>query len=185
MARTRQVNDMQGTALIAICLAASVALAACGSAGGGAVVLKASADRPDARVTASADAQQAVVEVVSPNGIGGAEVEITSAALPRSITLRLHLRGLEQLRFTYGDTTVTTSISSSGDGTPRQTYHGAGQEQTIAEGSPYWMNVRLVPTGSSPATIPLQNGYIEVEAPQDFLARRQTKFAIQWIDFYR
>jgi hypothetical protein len=177
---------MRGTQLLAICLAASFTLAACGSTGGsGAVVLKASADRPDARVTVAADAQQAVVEVFSPSGIGSAEVVITSAARPQKIVLRLHLRGLEQLRFTYGDATVTASLSSTGDSATQQTYRGDGQEQAIVEGSPYWMSIRLVPAGGSPATIPLENGYIEVEAPQDFLANRKTKFAIQWIDFYR
>ena len=175
---------MRGTQLLAFCLAASVALTSCGSTGG-AVVLKASADRPDARVTVGADGGRAVVEVFSPSGIGGAEVEITSVALPQTIVLRLHLRGLERLRFTYGDTTVTASLSSAGDNAANQTYQGAGQEQTIAEGSPYWLSVRLVPTGGSPASIPLESGYIEVEAPKDFLARGQTKFAIQWIDFFR
>jgi hypothetical protein len=176
---------MRGTQFLTFCLAASFALAACGNTGGGAVVLEASADRPDARVTAGGDAQQAVVEVFSPSGIGGATVEITSPALPQAIVLRLHLRGLEQLRFTYGDTTVTASLASAGDNTTHQTYQGAGQEQPIAEGSPYWMNIRLVPAGASPATIPLRDGYIEVAAPKDFLARGQAKFAIQWIDFYR
>jgi hypothetical protein len=171
--------------LFAACIAAAVALASCGSAGNGTVTLKATADRPDARVVVGADGRQAVVEVFSPSGIGGAAVEITSAALPRTIMLRLHLRGLEELRFTYGDTTVSASISSAGDNAARQTYRGAGQEQAIAEGSPYWMHVRLVPAGGSPATIPLQDGHIEVEAPKDFLSRGQTKFTIQWIDFYR
>jgi hypothetical protein len=175
---------MPGTArLIAVCIVAT--LVSCGESGGGAVRINASADRPDTRVTVGADAGRAVVEVFSPSGIGGAEVEITSAALPQTIVLRLHLRGLEQLRFTYGDTTVTTSLSSASDNTANQTYQGAGQEQTIAEGSPYWMSVRLVPPSGSPATVPLESGYIEVEAPKDFLARRQTKFAIQWIDFFR
>jgi hypothetical protein len=176
---------MPDTLLLAICLVASFALAACGSTGGGAVVLKASADRPDARVTVATDPQQAVVEVFSPSGIGSAKVEITSATLPQTIMLRLHLRGLEELRFTYGDTIITASLSSTGDNATQQTHRSAGQEQAIVEGSPYWMNVRLAPTGGSPAAIPLENGYIEVEAPRDFLANRQTKFAIQWVDFYR
>jgi hypothetical protein len=176
---------MRGTSLIAFCVAASVAVVSCGSAGGGAIALMATADRPDARVTASADAQQALVEIFSPSGIGGAAVEITSAALPRTIALRLHLRGLEELRFAYAGTTVMVSISSTGDNAVRQTYLGAGREQAITESSPYWMNIRLAPGSGSPATIPLQDGYIEVEAPKDFFASRQTKFAIQWIDFYR
>jgi hypothetical protein len=184
MAHARQVNDMRRI-LIAYCVTATLTFVACGSTGGSAVALQASADRPDARVTASGDARQAVVEIFSPSGIGGASVEITSAAVPQTIVLRLHLRGLEELRFSYGDTTIAASLSSAGDNTTQQTYRGNGQEQTIAEGSPYWMNVRLVPADGSPAAIPLQKGYIEVEAPPDFLAHGQTKFAIQWIDFYR
>jgi hypothetical protein len=178
-----QVKDMPKT-LISFCVTASLALAACGSTGGGAVALKASPDRPDTRVIVGGDRRQAVVEIFSPGGIGGAEVEITSAALPQTIALRLHLRGLEDLRFTYSGITITTSLSSAG-GPARQTYQSGGQEQAIAEGSPYWMSVRLVSNGGSPAAIPLQDGYIEVEVPRDFLARGQTKFAIKWIDFYR
>ena len=177
---------MPGTArLIAACVVAAATLVSCGESGSGAVTIKTSAERPDARVTAGADARQAVVEVFSPSGIGGATVEITSPTLPRTVVMRLHLRGLEQLRFSYGDTTVTASLASAGDNTTHQTYRGAQQERPIAEDSPYWMNVRLVPSAGSQATIPLEDGYIEVAAPKDFLARGQTKFVIQWIDFYR
>jgi hypothetical protein len=183
------MSRLHSTALVAsCCVVAAIALASCGSAGGAsgaAVALAATADRPDTRVTVSADAQQAIVDVSSPSGIGGATVAITSAVQPQKITLRLHLRGLEELRFTYGDTTISASISSAGDTSIHQTYRGAGPERAIAEGSPYWMQTRLVPAGGAPATIPLQDGYIEVEAPQDFLASGQTTFAIQWVDFFR
>jgi hypothetical protein len=176
---------MRGTRLLGFYLITSIALAACGSTGGGAVALTASADRPDARVTVSADTQLTVVEIFSPSGIGGAQAEITSAALPQKIVLRLHLHGLEQLRFTYGNTTVTASLSSTGDHGIQQSFQDSGPEQAITASSPYWMNIRIVPANGSPATIPLQNGYIEVDTPADFLARSQTKFAIQWIDFFR
>jgi hypothetical protein len=177
---------MQEIALIACCAAAAIALAACGSSGGpsgAAVALAATADRPDMVVTVSADARQAIVDIANPSGVGGATIAITSAARPRRITLRLHLRGLEELRFSYGDATISASLAS--DLAIREAYRSAGPEQAIAEGSPYWMSIRLVPAGGAPATIPLQQGYIEVEAPQDFLARGQTTFSIQWVDFYR
>jgi hypothetical protein len=180
------MSRLHNTALVAsCCVVAAIALASCGSASGAAVALAATADRPDTRVTVSADAQQAIVDVSSPSGIGGASVAITSAVQPQKITLRLHLRGLEELHFTYGDTTISASISSTGDTAIHQTHRGTGPERAIAEGSPYWMQTRLVPVGGASATIPLQDGYIEVEAPQDFLARGQTTFAIQWVDFYR
>jgi hypothetical protein len=174
--------------LLAACLAASVALTACGSSGGGRVTLNVAPDRPETRITVAADAEQAIVEVFSPAGVGGAGVEITSATFPKKIVLRLHLRGLEELRLAYGNTVVRASISSDGGNSISQHQIGAGAsaaQQPLSATSPYWMPIRIVPAGTAPATIPLQDGAIEVEAPQDLIAGGQTKFAIQWIDFYR
>jgi hypothetical protein len=150
-------------------------------------VLNVAPDQQDTRITVGAEAQQTVVQVFSPSGIGGANIEVTSAALPQKLVLRFHLRGLEELRFTYGDMVVTARISSAEERAISQSYRGGrggAQEQSIAETSPYWMPIRIVPSGAQ-ATPPPQEGYIEVEAPADFIARGQRTFSIRWIDFYR
>jgi hypothetical protein len=181
---------MPGTpALLVSCVAAALLLASCGSAGGGRIALTAAPDKPGTRVAASADGEQAIVEIFSPQGIGGADIEITSARMPTKIVMRLHLRGLEELRLAYGGTVVTAALSSAGDNSVRQRRQaGAASgspEEALAETSPYWMSIRIVPAGGAPAAIPLEEGYIEVEAPRDLLTRGQRAFSIHWIDFYR
>ena len=194
-------SEMGRKALLFVsCAAATVILVSCGSSYQQSdalsttptrepIRLNIAAERQDTRVDADADAEQAIVQVFSPSGIGGANIEVTSAALPRKIVLRFHLRGLEELRFAYGDTVVTAGISSAGDKAIRQSYQGgrqsSAQDQSIAEASPYWMPIRIAPSGGASATPPPQEGYIEVEAPADFIARGQRKFSIHWIDFYR
>jgi hypothetical protein len=185
--------------LFVSCAAAAVFLASCGSAYQESdalstaptrepIGLNVAPERTDTRISIDADAEQAIVQVFSPSGIGGANIEVTSAALPRKIVLLFHLRGLEELLFTYGDTIVTARISSAGDKAIRQSYQGGGQsgaqEQSIAEASPYWMPIRIVPSGAAATPAP-QEGYIEVEAPADFIAHAQRKCSIHWIDFYR
>jgi hypothetical protein len=181
--------------LLVSCATATIFLMACGSsyqepaalgptATRTPITLKIDAERQDTRTTVEADADQAIVQIFSSSGIGSANIEVTSAALPQKILLRFHLRGLEELRFTYGDTIVTAAVSSAGDNTAHQSQQSGGQEQSVSEGSPYWMPIRVVP-GDAQTTPPPQEGYIEVEAPADFIARGQRTFSVRWVDFYR
>jgi len=80
---------------------------------------------------------------------------------------------------------VTGSISSAPGHAVRESVRGPQHEQTIAPGSSYWMELRLVPDDQAAATIPLRGGFIEVAAPADFHASGQRAFSIHWVDFYR
>jgi hypothetical protein len=185
----------QKALLLVSCATATIFLMACGSSyqepaapGPTAmrtpITLKIDHERQDTRTAVEADADLAIVQIFSSSGIGSADIEVTSAALPQKILLRFHLRGLEELRFTYGDTSVTAAVSSAGDKTAHQSQLSNGQEHSVSEGSPYWMPIRVVP-GAADATLPPQESYIEVEAPADFITRGQRKFSIHWVDFYR
>jgi len=186
--------------LLMSCAAATVVLMACGSPDRETSPLNAAptpepvtfnvdTERPDTRITVDADTDQAILQVFSTSGIGGANAEVASTVLPRKIVLRFHLRGLEELRFAYGDTVITATVSSADGNTIRQSYRGGGQnseqEQSIVEASPYWMPIRIVPRVGASATPAPQEGYIEVEAPADFMAHSQRNFSIHWVDFYR
>ena len=164
--------------------AALLLLGACGSTGAGRIELTVVPEKPGTRIDVSSAGGQAIVDIWSPEGIGGAQIELTSPGMPSQIVLRLHLRGLEELRLTYGNTAITASLSSTGDQAIHQQRSGA-QEEALTETSPYWMPIRLVPAEGAPAAIPLEAGYIEVEAPHDLIAGGQRSFSIHWIDFYR
>jgi len=164
-------------------------LAACGVSSSPPVAFHVTPHKPDIQIQIDANPERAVIEVLSPSGIGSADFVLTSRALPKQIVLRLHLRGLEWLRFTYDKGTVSTSVASTQGNAVNQYYRDAGSEaapgQTLAPGSPYWMTINLVTPGTSPQTIPLQDGYIQVEVPADFIRGQHRQFSLQWIDFYR
>lgn len=139
----------------------------------------------DPRVTISATRQILLIDIVSPTGIGGVEIDKTSGEWPPKITMRFHLKGLEDLQFAYGDKVVKVSVSSNGSGAVQESVIISGKEMPIAQDSPYWMNVTILAKDGTPGEIPLQDGTIEVDAPADFLQSGLAKFTTQWIDFYR
>ena len=156
-------------------------LAGCSGAPRGDIHFSVQPKKDDARLAVTVEDGRAVIEVFSASGIGGAELEIDSAVLPRQILLRFHLRGLEELRFAYDDAVITASLSSAAGRQVHQSFSSAAAPaEAIASGDARWMKIRLVP----PA-LPLQQGYIEVEAPQSFLSGGHRRMTIHWIDFYR
>lgn len=122
----------------------------------------------------------AVFDITSPSGIGGANVQLSSGEWRRTMRLRFHLSGLEEMTLTYGETTTAVNISST-DSQIRQSVNDA----PIDSSSPHWMNVSLKNEDGSAGQIPLENGTIEVTLPPDFHTQDPDSFHINWIDFYR
>ncbi len=101
------------------------------------------------------------------------------------MVLHFLLKGLEKLDVAYGQTTVTASLSSTPEyGVIESVRHAADEEREVSPDSPYWMAVTIVPAQGSAATIPLKEGYIKVQLPED-LGREQRSFTIRWVDFFR
>jgi hypothetical protein len=187
--RHRKGAGARSLSLLAWSLVTAVAsLAACRAPGQEPVSITAHADRPDTRITIDADAERATIEIWSPSGVGSAEFTV-SGPMPKQIVVQLHLRGLEQYTFSFGQTTVTAALSSRPSAVVQEsvqlTGSEAGQALPIAADSPYWMSVEIVPTGNAPQTIPLAAGTIEAEAPQAYLDSDLAAFSISWIDFFR
>ena len=145
-------------------------------------MIKVISHKDDSRFHVRVDGDKAIIEIFSESGIGDAAFEFIDQPMPKQLAMRFHLRGLEELRFAYGETVVTVALSSTGDNDIRQSINRAGGESVATQAaSPYWMKLRL----ASRDKIPLREGYIEVEAPEDFFASGARKISIQWIDFYR
>ncbi len=170
-----------------VCLAAIIYLASCSTAPQEHVTLNVVSKKQDVQIAIDASAEQAIIDIVSPSGIGSAEFEISSQALPEKIVLRFHLRGLEEIQFDYGKTVVIGSVASAPGHRIRQHQRDAGsiELEPILPNSPYWMNIDLVAQEGMSNTIPLQSGYIQVEAPEDFIRSQVRRFRIQWVDLYR
>lgn len=131
----------------------------------------------DAVITSEMTGQTLTLRVRSERGIGSARVELSDSGVKR-VVIQLGVQGLEQLDFTFGETTVRVSVDS-GDGTVRE-YLG-DSEMLSGPDSPYWLPVQRVLSGQTPPA----NGYFEVQAPPAFETSQQRAFTLSWIDFYR
>ena len=139
---------------------------------------------PDDQVSVQFENGTAQIDIQSPTGIGTASFELTSGAMPESMTLRLHLKGLEQFRLRSAQDHLAASVSS---GDPfrvdSETFLSSGEESPLLPGHPLWMEIDIV--SNAEKKIPLEEGYFEVTVPQDFIRNVDKTFEIEWIDFYR
>ena len=125
------------------------------------------------------------IDIHSLTGIGSAKFELTAGAMPERMILRLHLKGLEELRLVSGQTAIAASASSSEVfNVTNQKVIASGNEYSITPIDPLWMKVQIV-SGQSDKTIPLEDGYFEIAVPKEFIQTAGNFFEIQWIDFYR
>jgi hypothetical protein len=167
---TRHVLSLAALAL----LAALGVLAGCTAVPGqGLASVTVSVQKQADRATVTYEGPDAIIDITSPSGIGGASAAIGPGTMPAHILMRFHLKGLEHLEFRYGQTVVTLSLPSGGGEAHESVSRPGTAEQPITWTSPYWMATEVRP------------GYIQVAAPKDFLASGERAFALQWIDFYR
>ncbi|MFN2171107.1 MAG: hypothetical protein ACK2UF_06740 [Candidatus Promineifilaceae bacterium] len=140
--------------------------------------------RPSSQVTASNEGNQAVIEVYSDSGIGDASVRLVSGAWPKSIVMRFHLQGLENMKFSYGETIVNLSVNTE-NMVLESIIAPDGTEEEIDEESVYWMPVTFLDEAGTAVDRLAAGGVLEVNAPASFLAGNYAQFTINWIDFYR
>jgi hypothetical protein len=133
----------------------------------------------DAQVTVTREGERTIIDVVSERGIGEATITLVSGPKPASMTVRLHLDGLEQFTVRYGETEIMLAVPSAGDlpsfQSVRQAASTSGDEEMIAADSPFWMET----------TVSDDDPRFEVELPRDFLDGPETTLTIHWIDFFR
>jgi hypothetical protein len=138
--------------------------------------------KEDATVTYQVNGGDVMVDVRSKSGIGSAQLTQTGGIAPTSLTMRLYLKGLEQFTFQYPAATVTAAVSSHDGSVSESVTIQGGAAQPIGPDSPYWMPVKI---GAADTSIPLQDGYFQVQAPTAFIEAASREFTLHWVDFYR
>lgn len=144
-------------------------------------------DADEAEASVSADAGLTAIDIVSPKGIGSARIELPPDVSPRNVVIRLYLKGLEELRLSYGQVTITASVASGEDHRVRQSLarqDDPSGEQPLMSSDPFWLDIQIVSHDNTPR-IPLETGYFEVRLPEDASRAGATSFWLRWIDFYR
>lgn len=116
----------------------------------------------------SLDFAASIIDVTCPRGIGGMMVSVPDGKWPALLTLRLHLKGMENFTVKSATTTVTAEVNS---GT-----HVVRQNITMAN--------QLDITDESSLKVHAGDDFFDVTLPTNIL--RDTKeLTVSWIDFYR
>ena len=140
--------------------------------------------RDNDRVEVTAENDKAVISIRSPFGICQAVIERNDKDWPETVILRLHLKGLENFKVANGKVILETTVSSQ-DGKLRLWKDGKEDEPLDAK-SPYWMEIRMVGNDGKPTTtIPLKDGYFEIQLPKALFEDNPKSITVNWIDFYR
>lgn len=152
-------------------------------AGGDAPPIKAATKRDDDRVTITVEKGVTVIDVRSPFGISEATVERTGERWPETVTLRLHLTGLESFTATCG----RASLGGCVNGKPRPIrLTVSGREPPQGPGDPDRLDFRGVGTDGKPTeALPLRDGHFELRLPKAFFDGNPKVFRLAWIDWYR
>ena len=140
--------------------------------------------RENDRVEVKAEKDKVLLSVHSPFGISNAVIERADEKWPDAVVLRLRLKGLENFSVSNDKVKLEASVSSQ-DGKVRLWRDGKEVTPLDAK-SPYWIEIQMVGSDGKPAkTIPLKDGYFELQLPKAFFGGNPKSITLKWIDFYR
>lgn len=152
-----------------------------------------SVEEPQFKITTEHDSDEVEVQVESdttvfavhsPFGISQTVIERTDENWSDIVMLRLHLKGLENIKVSNGKVTLEAAVSSQ-DGKVRL-WKGGMEDSPLNAKSPYWTEIRMVGDDGKPTkNIPLTGGYFEFQLPKALLEDNPKSITINWIDFYR
>ena len=132
--------------------------------------------KPADRVVWSLEDDLVRFNIRSKTGIGNAEIKRVDGPWPETIRIRFHGKGLESLKFSWGDTVVEVNVQSGGDRRVLRSVILEGESQEVeGEDGKFFMPVQIAE----------EEGWVDVDAPASFLDSESATFRIEWIDFYR
>jgi len=140
--------------------------------------------RDNDKVEIKVESDKAVFSVHSPFGIRQTVIERADENWSDIVMLRLHLKGLENFKVTNGDITIEAAVSSQ-DGKVRLWKDGK-EDSPLDAKSPYWTEIRMFSDDGKPTTsIPVTDGYFEIQLPKALFEDNPKSITVNWIDFYR
>jgi hypothetical protein len=135
--------------------------------------------KPGDSATVSMEEGRVLIAIQSASGIGSATVDWAArpaGALTAPPILRLHLKGLEELRLMNGSGEIVAAVASSSPHTVSQSARSSddAELQPIGAENQEWLAI------SQSA-----DGYFDVVLRDPRLVEPGTSLHIRWIDFYR
>ena len=142
--------------------------------------------KKDDTIDVRSDMDRTLFIVKSPSGISQAIIERQADSWPKTVGLRLHLKGLESFRAANGKTTLNAAVSFQ-DAKPKvRQWKDANENAGFDNKSPLWMDLRIIGSDGKPAkAFPLQNGHFEIMLPTVFFEGNPKSITVSWVDFFR
>lgn len=122
------------------------------------------------------------IDIQSKSGMGNIKLRRQSETWPKTILVRLHLKGLESFKVKNDEVAIEWSVSSGGKNPSKVTLWKGKDELSLGDDSPFFTKVRLVGENK---TIPLEKGYFVVPLPAKLFEDSPKIIELNWIDFYR
>ncbi|QDU20994.1 hypothetical protein [Urbifossiella limnaea] len=142
--------------------------------------------KADDTVAVGGDRERTTLDVKSPSGISRAVVERTGDAWPKAVVVRLHLKGLENLKVSAGAVAVGAAAGVRDGKVEARQWVPDKDETPLAPADPRRLAIRVLgKDGKTAAGVPLDGGQFEVTLPAAFLRDNPKSLLIEWIDFYR
>lgn len=124
--------------------------------------------RDSDRVEIKTDKNRILFSIYSPFGISNITIKRKEEGWPETVTLRLHLKGLESFQVSNGKTTLNASVSSQ-DGKIRQ-WKDNQEDLLLDEKSPYWTTIQMIDVdGKLTKKIPLKGAISKCNCPEHSL----------------
>jgi len=142
--------------------------------------------KADDTVAVGGDQERTAFDVRSPSGISREVIGRTGDAWPKAVVVRLHLKGLENLKVSAG-TVAVGAAAALRDGRVEVRQWVLDKDDTpLAATDPRRLAIRVLgKDGKTAAGVPLDGGHFEVTLPAAVLRANSTSLTVEWVDFYR
>jgi len=143
--------------------------------------------KQDDQVKVATEGDKTVFTVTSRSGIGGAVIGRAGDRWPKTIVVRLRLRGLESLTISHGTAKLSASVlSHSGNKRLLHLWKGGKEGPQLEKDSQHWADIRTFDSMGKPIQgLPAKGGYFEMTLPNALLEGNPKSITLGWIDFYR
>jgi hypothetical protein len=141
--------------------------------------------KPADRIKVKIEGDSAMLDIFSPSGIGGATITLTQGQWPKTVVLRLRLRGLESFNVSNGKIKLSVSVLSHSGNTKRLYLSEEGKDGNDGEWEP-GREIKVLDAAGKPVKgLPDKGGYFEIALPKALLENQPKSLELGWIDFYR
>jgi hypothetical protein len=142
--------------------------------------------RPDDRFKMEVEENRVLFSIHSPSGISTATIKRSMDKWPEEVVLKLHLKALENVSISNGRIKIQSSVHVEDEQLRVRSWREQNEELVLDASSPYWTRIRIFGADNKPSrSLPINNGYFELQLPKGIFTDNPQSISISWIDFYR